>query len=70
MPLHGAHRGQALGQLEHGNRLLALHPRFRDRAALGGDARALTGPVGRGGAIGMSTWAVSRYPRNPPPVLS
>ena len=31
---------------------------------------APTGPVARGGAIGMSTCAVSRYPRYAPPVLS
>ena len=48
-----------------GARVVAPRPHARPS-----DHAMASGPVGRGGAIGMSTCAVSRYPRNPPPVLS
>ena len=57
MPLDGAHRRQPLGQLQDRHRLLGLHRGTGGRLSARGAVEprlAPTGPVGRGGAIGMS----------------
>ena len=71
VPLHGAHLASprtAAGCGTGCSPVSAAPERVRRSARAAAAVRRATGPVARaGGAIGMSTCAVSRYPRNPRP---